>query len=232
MIEHALWYFRKAKFYIQREGLFRFIKRSFSFLKSRIFLYESHYIFQKSLNDITESECFAPKIENYDFKIISTMEELHELLGKGFTIDSPFSISSFSKRLNQGQIAFCTFVGKELAHSCWAVVKNNVRINPPLRNINYEKEAYLWNDVTAPGYRKLGLHTYGSFKRLQYLEKIGKSRVISTTRKDNEPAIRAQKKKTWLGNLWGGKLLKIVYADFLVGQKPAIVRKGEYSRDV
>jgi len=194
MIEHALWYFKKAKFYIPREGFFRFIKRSFSFLKSKVFLYESHYIFQKSLDNVIKSERFAPKIKNYDFKIISTIEEMHDLLGRGFSINSPFSISSFSKRLGQGQIAFCIFVEKDLANSCWAVMNSNVKIDPPLRDINYKEDAYLWNDVTAPQYRRLGLYTYGSLKGLQYLKEMGKSRGILAIRKDNEPAIRTQKK--------------------------------------
>lgn len=197
MIEHVLWYFRKAKFYLLREGLFRFIKRSLSFLKSKVFLYESHYIFQKSLDNVIESEHFAPKIENYDFKIISTMEEMHDQLGKGFNINSPFSISTFCKRLNQGQIAFCIFVKKDLAHWSWVAmnrrVLKKVKGHPPL-NVNSEQEACVWGSNTPPRYGGLGLYTYSLSRVYEYLKEIGKSRAIFTVLKDNEPVIRAQTK--------------------------------------
>jgi ribosomal protein S18 acetylase RimI-like enzyme len=196
MIKYPLYYFTKAVFHIQREGLIAFIKQLFSSLKDKVFLYQEHYIFQKDLNNLntTESERFAPKVKGYDFKVISAKEEVCELLERGFSINPPFSIDSFYERLVQGQIAFCIFVGKDLAYSSWAVLNNNVRIHPPLKNINYDKEAYLVYDVTSPKYRRLGLHTYGSIRRFEYLKEMGKTRGILTVLKNNELAIRTQRK--------------------------------------
>jgi hypothetical protein len=193
-MKHLLYYFKKATLYIQREGLIAFVEQLFSVFKNKVFLYQEHYIFQKNFNNVTNSDCFAPKVNDYYFKVISTIEEMSELLKKGYSINLPFSISTFNERLNQGQIAFCIFIEKDLAYSCWAVVNNNVRIHPPLNNINYEKEAYCWYDITGLQYRKLGLHTYGSFKRLEYLKEIGKTRVVLTVQKNNQPAIKVQNK--------------------------------------
>lgn len=190
-----LYYFRKARIYIQREGVIAFIKQAILVFKNKVFLYREFYIFSLNLNDVAEAEQFyTPKVKDYDFKVISAKKKLDELLERGFTVNFPYSTSVFNERLDSGQITFCIFIKKELAWSVWAVVNSNVEIDPPVKNIDYEEEAHLWYAFTAPQYRGLGMHTYGSFKSIKYLKEIGKSRIIFTTRKDNEPAIRTPKR--------------------------------------
>lgn len=135
--------------------------------------------------------------------MISAPEGLAELLGERFSIDSSFSIDDSRRMLAEQQVAFLIFIQKELAWWGCAALDEQAHINPSLKKVNYTKEAYIGRDFTLPRHRGLGLYTYGNFKRLEYLKEKGKSRAILATLKDNEPAIKAQKK---LGSRVCGKM--------------------------
>ena len=181
---------QKAMSHIQRDGLISFIKQLFKFLKNKIFLYQNHYILQKTLEELKELET---KVKGFDLRIVSTKEELHNLLKEDFDINSPFSIEDFERKISQGQILFCIFIGKDLAHSSWVVTSNNIKIHPPL-NINYSKETFIWYCITAPKYRGLELYPYTLSKIFEFLKKNGKSTAKLTIQKDNAPSIKGATK--------------------------------------
>ena len=181
---------QKVMSHIQRDGLIPFIKQLFKFLKNKIFLYQNHYIFQKKLDGLKETEI---KAKDFNLRVIPTEEQLFNLLKNGFNINPPFSIKNFEKKISQGQILFCAFIGKNLAHSSWVVMSNNIKIHPPL-NINYSKEAFIWYCITAPEYRGLGLYPYTLSKILEFLERNGKSTAKLAIRKDNIPSIKGASK--------------------------------------
>lgn len=164
----------------------RGIKSLFKEFINYLFKYQKRYIFHKDVRDF--DEC-TPKIKNLSFKIIYTKKELYDLLKKGLTIDPPFDINNFEKRLDQHQIGFCVFIKKELAHHSWIVMDNN-EIELPL-NIDSVEEAFVWGVVTSPQYRGLGLYPYTLLKICEFLKEKGKLRAILTSLKDNIPAIRA-----------------------------------------
>jgi 1-aminocyclopropane-1-carboxylate deaminase/D-cysteine desulfhydrase-like pyridoxal-dependent ACC family enzyme/RimJ/RimL family protein N-acetyltransferase len=183
-------YATRTREIIEEKGIRAFLRQLTSYFLNRLFQYRRRWILEKDLSDIAESGRFLPRVENWDFEVIRSAKEIDDLLRRGFSIDAPFSMSDLRERLSQEQIGFCVFVEGRLAHWDWAVVNPGVRIYPPLKNINYREEAYLWQSITAPQSRGMGLATYSHSKRYEYLKEMGKSRVISTILKDNKPAIR------------------------------------------
>jgi hypothetical protein len=167
---------------IQRDGLIPFTKHVFKFIKNKFFLCQNHYILQKTLEELKEPEI---KVKDFDLRIVSTEEELHNLLKEGFNINTPFSIENFERKISQGQILFCIFIGKDLAHSSWIVMSNNVKIHPPLK-INYQKEAYIHYCITAPEYQGMGLYPYTLSKILEFLKRKNLSKAKLTILKDQK----------------------------------------------
>jgi len=181
----------KAMTEIQRNGLISFIKQVFKFIKNKIFLYQNYYIFQKNLEELKEFKII--KVKDFDLRIISTPGELYNTLKEGFNVNSPFSIEDFERKINQGQILFCIFMGKDLAHSSWVVIDNNVKIHPPL-NIDYQKEGYIHYCITAPDYRGIGLYPYTLSKIFEFLKRKNLSKAKLAILKENTPSIRGATK--------------------------------------
>jgi hypothetical protein len=75
-----------------------------------------------------------PKIDDFALKIVSTNEEADELEAQGLEFRS--QVLNARKRLDKGAIAFCIFVGKELANVSWVAMtleaKNSLG-QPPFR---------------------------------------------------------------------------------------------------
>jgi len=181
---------QKVISHIQRDGLISFIKQLFKFVKNEIFLYQNYYIFQKTFDELKELKI---KVKDFNLRVVSTEEELHNLLKEGFNISSPFSAEDFEKKISQGQILFCVFVGKDLAHNSWVVTSNNIKIHPPL-NINYQKEAFIHYCITAPEYRGIGLYPYTLSKIFEFLKRKNLSKAKLTILKDNTPSIKGATK--------------------------------------
>ena len=181
---------QKAMSHIQRDGLISFVKQLFKFLKNKIFLYQNHYIFQKKMDELKEPEI---KAKDFNLRVISTEEQLFDLFKNGFNINSPFDIKDFEKKISLGQILFCVFIGKDLAHSSWVVMSNNIKIHPPL-NIKYQQEAFIHYCITAPEYRGIGLYPYTLSKIFEFLERNGKSTAKLTIQKNNISSIKGATK--------------------------------------
>jgi GNAT superfamily N-acetyltransferase len=195
MIPRALrGHVREAHALIKEEGLGSYVRKAPVYLSRLLYRHQEHYIWRSDTLDLSGS--FVPRIEDYDFKLISQPEELDELLAAGLSIDSAFSLKDARMLLREHLVVFLVFVHGELASWSWAAMEEKTRYpgyHPP-RKVDFVREAYVLRAFTLPRYRGLGLHTYGSLKRLEYLKEKGKSGAILVTLKDNEPIMRVQEK--------------------------------------
>jgi hypothetical protein len=118
---------------------------------------------------------FLPRIDNYSYRIITSIDEANELLRDGYDIFSlPFSETL--DRLKHGAIAFCVLVGKDVAHVGWLGLTEEAKntFDPHPFKVDFSRgEACAGGTMTAPQYEGLGLMGFGYYLRFEYLMRKG-----------------------------------------------------------
>ncbi|MDY6917200.1 MAG: hypothetical protein SVP26_04525 [Chloroflexota bacterium] len=121
---------------------------------------------------------------------------LHGLLTNA-RLESHSSVPNARQRLDRGAMAFCVFAGRELGSIGWVAFSKEAQASldePPLP-VDYESgEAYRGGVWTSPRYRGLGLHTYGNFKRCQFLVERGAPRWWGLIERGNTVSLRTNLK--------------------------------------
>jgi len=152
----------------------------------RFFHYETYYIVEYDLSKDWLEADFLPRIEDFTLKIVTTNQEADELGAQGLEFRS--YVINARERLDKGAIAFCIFVGQELAYIAWLAMSQqakDVLDEPPFR-VNFSDNEACWGGLwTSPQYRRMGLGTYGAFKRMQFMRERGKVIVRGAVAKDN-----------------------------------------------
>ena len=107
-------------------------------------------------------------IDNLTLRIISTNREADELEAQGFEFRScpttwNLNLEAYRRRLYQGAIASCVFVGQELGTITWVIpsqeVQDKIGFSP--QEVNYlNGEALEKGDWVNPKYRRMGLYKY------------------------------------------------------------------------
>lgn len=204
--------FRVGKDILRQDGLICFIRRVFFFSVRLLCDYQIYYIYQKALNETSESKVM-PKIQDSSLNIISSPDQVSELMANGFDINLDLSTEEVKRRLNEGAILFCVFIGQELAHISWVALTNKAKMDFLPLFIDYQNEAYIENCVTTPRYRGLGLYPYTLYQILQFLGTKDKTRVKIATQKANTNSIKGITKAGF--EIWGSKrLFKILRLKF------------------
>lgn len=114
--------FARAKNAFQTNGLTAVLSRGFAFL---IFHYGTYYLYEHTIKEENEAD-FVPRIENFTFKIVSNHREADELAANGFGDFRQHFISA-RRSLDKGAIAFCVFIGRELAHIGWVAMTEEAK---------------------------------------------------------------------------------------------------------
>lgn len=202
--------FQKGKDILSEKGLLILIKRAFLFLMGCVFKYETYYIYERGLSKLDKIE-FTPRIKNCTSKIISTSEQLDQLVAEGFDIGSYLDAEEIKERINRKAVLFCIFVGQELVHRSWLAfseeAKKDIDILPYV--VDFETEACLGGGETVPRYRGLGLHKYSICQRLQFVTERGLKTKFSVS-KSNVIALKAHSR---VGNkvVAEGRYLKLLW---------------------
>lgn len=202
---------REAHALMKREGFAPAIRKALAYFSRILYRRQEWHIYRNEM-----SETNGPlnlDMTDCHLRVISAPEELDEPLRGGFSIGPPFSMKSLRMMLAEHKVGFLIFKQRELAFWGWVAMGEGTRIYPPLKRIDYVREAYVCHALTSPRWRALGLHTHGSLKRLEYLKEKGKSRAIFATLKDNKPAVRVQEK---IGSRICGEatLLRLLMCEF------------------
>jgi len=173
----------------QTEGLPPLLRRGFVFLANYFFQYGTYYLYEIDIAKVLKQNnrsSFLPDIQNLTLKIVSTNEQADELDREGFEFRSQFI--NARKRLDRGAIAFCIFMGRELANIGWITLNNpakNSMIDLPLQVDYSNREACTGGAATTPKYRNIGLLRYNYFKRLEFLKENGWLRDRAAVAKSN-----------------------------------------------
>jgi len=184
-----------VKTILQTEGLIPLVKRGFLFVVGLFFKYQTYDLYEIAIADWLKHRDEAdhfPKIEDFTLKIVSTNLEADELEAEGLEFRS--HRRNARQRLDKGAIAFCVFVGKELAHIFWVAMSEEAK--DALRELPYEvdfsrNEAIHGDLWTNPKYRGLRLPTYVGFKARQFLWENGKTFDRGPVARGNIAAQRA-----------------------------------------
>ena len=138
----------------------------------RVFQYRTYFLYEQALEDIRKlnESNYIPKIDNFTFKVISTNQEADDLEADGLEFRS--HVPNSRERLDKGSVAFCIFVGQELAYIGWAAMTQQAKDtlpDPPYKMDFSNKEGCGADTWTNPKYRRMGLRTYGVFKRHEFM---------------------------------------------------------------
>ena len=184
---------RRAKQIFQTERLTPLVRSAFAFMVRRLFRHETYYLHEfeiKYIAKLNEAD-FMPNIDNFTFKIISTNQQADELEAQGLEFRS--QIANARKMLDKGAIAYCIFVGRELANIGWAAMSEEAK---KLIDLLPYKVDFSANEVceggvwTNPKYRQRGLHGYNDFKRRQFQLERGLVIGRGAIRKGNIASLR------------------------------------------
>ena len=149
------------------------------------------YVYKSTLTSRNEND-FLPRINEFTLKIISTKQQLHELVNRGFDLSSHFARAQH--RLGKGAIACLVFIGKELASMEWVAMnaKAKASIDIYCCKVDFSnKEAYAGGVWTNPKYRGKGLHIYVYYKIYDFLRDNGIMTVKSIVEVNNSAALKS-----------------------------------------
>jgi hypothetical protein len=152
------------------------LRQGFAFLAGSLFRYETYYLYESRLQEIDETKeaDVMPGIPDFTSKIVFTNQEADELVVDGY--EFRYSDGIHRERLDKGAIAVCVFVGRELAHIGWVAMNEEAMrsiITLPYRVDFSSSKVFLGGVWTHPEYRGRGLHTYGLFKRREFIQERG-----------------------------------------------------------
>jgi len=183
---------RQAKRIYQRQGLIPLLRKGFNFFLG--YSYQTYYLFEHKLVERNEAE-FTPKAKNFTLKIVSKNEQLDELAA------SDFEFGSFDGMirdwLKKGATAFCIFINQELAHIGYVAMSEETMkslYEPSYRVDPANNEACVGGSFTDQKYRRLGLQTYGTFKKFEFLKGKGITIARNAVAIDNIASLKVYAK--------------------------------------
>jgi hypothetical protein len=195
--------FEQSKKIIRKEGITSLLKLA----GRHIFRHANYYLYEHPMEARNEAD-FLPKTRDFIVEIVSSNQQADELAER--CVDFRNHIGNARQGLDRGAVAFCIFIGGELAHVGWSAlteVAKNTFDPIPYRVDFSNKEACTGGTITFPKFRGKGLMTYGYFKRFDFLRENG---------------IKVSRCAVETGNIFSRK----VHAKF----NPCIYAKGSYIR--
>ena len=204
---------RRAKCTYQGEGPLTLARNAAAWAALWVFKYEDYYLFARDSGayEWDSDVDFVPEVDGWSFRIIYTNEEADELEAEGFHFRE-YAYDA-RNRLDQGAIAFCVFVGHELANIGWLCPTQQARdsLNEPPARVDFPNgEACVGGGWTNPKYRRMGLHIYCGLKRDEWWLQSGIVKVKWVIARRNVASLTAQSK---VGDVSyaEGRLVKILW---------------------
>ena len=204
---------RRAALIYQTEGLLPLAKRATAYAAGRLFKYEIYYLYENdgSTYRMRSDADFVPEVEGLSFRVVHTNEEADGLEAKGVQFRE--HAGDARSKLNKGAIAFCVFVGHELANIGWLCTTQQAKdsLKEVPAGVDFSNgEAWAGGSWTNPKYRRMGLYRYSSLKMVEYWLQKGIVKNKWAVAKRNVAALTAESKT---GNLrYGeGRLIKVLW---------------------
>ena len=182
---------------LREEGFVALIQRGLRHLSQSVFRYGTYYLCEHSIEQRNEDQ-FRPKIQDFAFRIVSSNEAADDLSKGGFEDIRRLPVMvDAGKCLDSGAIAFCFFVGQELAHIGWIALTQEAKdcfdILP--YHVHFSnRQACTGGTVTLPKYRGNGFMKYGYWKRFQFLQEEGYCTTRNAVDRNNVAALQVHNK--------------------------------------
>lgn len=183
-------YLNRARYLLKNEGAGTFFSK---IITSYIFINKEYYLRQHFAGDLKEAD-FLPARKDFTFKLITDNKTADEW-AKQTGCDFRNQILHARQRLNAGAIAFCIFVGKELACVNWLALTPKAKhiINPLPFKVDFDaRQACASGAETVPKFRGEGLMAYSWFQRNEYMKRQGIEMLIGTDAVDNKAILTLQ----------------------------------------
>jgi hypothetical protein len=168
--------FAKIKDIVDREGFTGLLHRGLTLPGRRNWLgmrYEERYYYERTVEEGNPLE-YMPRRSDITFHIVRTNKEADALEAEGYEFRS--YQTKASKGLDIGGIAFCIFIGRELAYISWVALSEKAKPyvdDWPFKVDFANKEICIGATLTIPKYRGYGLMQYGKCERTEFLRQMG-----------------------------------------------------------
>jgi hypothetical protein len=187
----------RARYILKTEGSVSLAVKTLKYLRHRLFLYHNVYLYEHTLKKRNEAD-YMPRLQGFTHKVIASNRQADEVASEGFDDIRNRPVMLDARRcLDKGALAFCIFVGTELAHISWAAMSEEAKKTfdaLPYRVAFSQGQACTGGTVTLPEYRGKGFMSYGYFKKLEYLWQRGYTISRNAVAKDNEVSQRVHAK--------------------------------------
>ena len=177
------------------EGFRALLVKATAFVGYCFLQHRSYYLYAERTADLpplNEAD-FMPKTDAFIPKVVSSNAEADELEAQGFEFRS--QIPKAREVLDNGAIALCIFVGKELANIGWLATTQAAKDSfgePPYKVDFANKEAVGSGAWTNPKYRRLGLRVYNRFMFLSVVIEQGIEVRRAALPTNNIPIIKSR----------------------------------------
>jgi hypothetical protein len=173
----------RAKEILRENGLLVLLKSSIMFLIIPFYERNVYYLFKYSVKNDANPNKGIIKLKMVDIKcqvVTSNIEadrlESENYYFRSYPTDHNEGRKTYSRWLDQGAIAFCTFVRKDFAAITWVVTTQQTQDSLKLLPIKIgysHKEAFGRGAWVNPKYRKLGLYGFTITNRDRFLTDMG-----------------------------------------------------------
>ena len=182
----------EAKRIYRTGGLPQLAKRGVAFLRWRVFEHRRYYLYADPVDagKASNEADFMPRVDGLAFRTVRSNEEADELEARGLEFRS--CVTSFDARdaLDKGAIAFCTFVGPELAAIDWLAMSQQAKdsLGEPPYHVDFSTgEACSGGLWTNPKHRGKGLRQYSILKKLEFMQQSGIHTRRAVSPRENIP---------------------------------------------
>ena len=184
----------RIKAIVDKEGFASLFKRASMYLIHKIIIYENYYLMENSLKDLKEDpDDFVPNLPNLSHRFVKTNQEANQVACE-FCEFRSYSLNAYD-RLDKGAMAFCIFIGTDLAYICWTAMteeaKKTVTDFPYKINFN-GKNVFAGSEFTSPKYRRKGLSIHGRLLQDRFLKEIGINKKYGELKKNDLIAMKAK----------------------------------------
>lgn len=187
----------RGRYIYRTDGVRMLLKRGVAFVAHCLFERRTCYLVLHRLENliqVNESD-LIPRADDFSLEIVASNDEADRLEARG--LDFRSQVWGSRRRLDRGAVAVCVFIGDELAHIGWVALSKEACDSlgePPVAVDFSGGEGCRGGVWTDPKFRRLGLHTYGNFKRLEFMLDKGLVVARGAVAKGNTVALRTNEK--------------------------------------
>jgi len=168
------------------------LRKTFSTITEKILWFQTYYVVESNIQELfPDPASNQPGINNLSHRLIHSNQEADKIAACYEDFRSYFMNSK--QRLNDGAIAQCLYIDKEVGHITWIALSESAKksFNDLPYKVDFNnKEMCIGGDLTIPKHRKKGLAKYATHIRNQYLKDKGIIKKITVIKTGNMIPLR------------------------------------------